>query len=118
MNNGEGTSIELEHFDNLITDKIVCTNSITEEMLDILNREIRTVLYIFELHFKNNTDEFKVVRKAFLDAFNNYNRNVINRILNPVFKTANESTESLRNRVSELEKELEMIRTGGKRAKK
>ena len=103
--------------DGLVEDILISTNSITDLMQDEVNKAMRTILYILESNwpiekndegrpkYKSARDDPKygMCRKAILDGFNDYNRFMIFRIMNPIFDQHNGSVESLHDRITELE---------------
>lgn len=105
--------------EGLVADILISTNSITDLMQDELNKAMRTILYILESNWPVDADangkskyrsirddpRYVMCRKATLDGFNDYNRFMVFRILNPIFNQHNESVESLHKRISELEYE-------------
>jgi len=118
MNMEQGINIADVVPDGIVEDILVSTNSITDLMKDEVNKAIRTVLYILESNWRvkmdvkgkpmfspdpvKNDPKYQSARKAVLDGFNDYNRFMIFRILNPLYEQHNESVDSLSEEIQRL----------------
>jgi hypothetical protein len=106
--------IQKKETETLSEDVFVSTNSITDLMDEELKKTIRTIMFILENAWpltKINEPRLKTVRKdagyitcrkAILDGFNDYNRFLVNRILNPIFEQNNASIDELTIQIEEL----------------
>lgn len=92
----------------LIQDKITNTRSISEVIAKEKNKVIRNIMYMVESNFSNDSNSeqgYKRVRKTVLDNVNDLTRYFQEEILMAIFSEANNSIDSLIERISELETE-------------
>ena len=119
--------------DGIVEDILVSTNSITDLMKDEVNKCIRTVLYIAESNWRQKKDaggvpefqpdpvkndpRYQAARKAVLDGFNDYNRFMIFRVLNPLYEQHNESVYSMDDKIKEQAQTIKKLRAEMKELK-
>lgn len=95
-----------------IGDTIISTTSLTKTLNEAINRTIRNVMTGIESNYNTNSGDkrFKLVRKIVLDNLNDYKRDIIAKVVAPIFQYANDSITSLQNVISKQDKEIKELK--------